>query len=99
VLSSLHGRAVALAFATSMLAIAIGMGWAVNWLLASPPPLATVDLHHHHGTWLQFACVAILAAALLGFLLRVGVRGALARLFMAHAHADHADGDGEACCH
>ena len=101
ILSSLHGRTVAIAFAASMLALAIGMGWAVNGLLASPAPLATVDIHHHQGTWLQLACVAILAGAFLGFLLRVGVRGALARLFMAHAHGEE-DGehDGEqACCH
>lgn len=102
ILSSLHGRAVAVAFASSMLALAIGMGWAVNAWLASPTPLATVDIHHHHGTWLQLACVAILSVAFLGFLLRVGVRGALARLFMAHAHGE-GNGDehgGEhACCH
>ncbi len=100
ILSSLHGRSVALAFAGSMLALAIAMGWTVNGLLASPTPLATVDIHHHHGSWLELLCVAILAGAFLGFLLRVGVRGALARLFMAHAHDEsHEHGGEPACCH
>lgn len=101
VLAKMHGRRVALTFATCMLVVATLLGYAVNALLRARGGDAPVVEHHHAGSPLQIASLVIITAALLLFLLRVGVRGALARLFMAHAdeHDDHHhEGDGHGSC-
>ena len=93
VLANMHGRRVAATFAICMLVLATLLGYAVNAALPTLAPAAATADHHHSGTPLQFACLAILALALLFYLLRVGVRGMLARLFLAHdgghAHGPH----------
>ncbi len=96
VLSSLHGRRVAVTFALCMLVLSTGLGYAVNALLPPSARAVAVDPHHHQASWLEIACLTVVGLALLFFFLRVGVRGVLARLFMAHADdhaADHAGHD------
>lgn len=104
ILARLHGRTVALTFASSMVALATGLGYAVNAFVGAPSGVVSVDPHVHHASMLEIACLVVLTGAFALFALRVGVRGILARLFMAHAdtHDHGAAHDGEedaACCH
>lgn len=106
VLSRLHGRRAAATFALSMLVLAIAIGYGVNMVLPQSVRVVTVDPHVHRGTVIEMVCLVILAGAYLLFALRVGVRGMLARLFMAHAD-EHGHDDpggvqveaGNSCCH
>lgn len=106
VLSSMHGRRLALAFAASMLLFATLLGYGVNALTPNAAHVVSVDPHDHRASVLEVVCLIVLAGAFLLFALRVGVRGMLARLFMAHAddHGHEAHGDVQAapassCCH
>jgi len=109
VLTRLHGHAVSLTFLLVMVMLSVALGYAVDAVLPAQALAVPLDAHHHAGTWLEIACLVVLAAALLLFFLRVGVRGALARLFMAHAdqhdghHHHHAGTPAHdqavACCH
>ncbi|MEZ5963538.1 MAG: permease [Planctomycetota bacterium] len=106
VLARLHGHRLALGFAGSMLVLAVALGYGVNGLLGRPGPFLATDPHTHHGTVLEYACLTVLAGAFALFALRVGVRGMLARLFMAqgddHGHGEHGAVQAAAsssCCH
>lgn len=75
VLSRLHGRRGALAFAAIMAGAAIGAGLLVNLLLPDAGPIALHDAHGEGATWLETASVAVLGLLALGSLLRQGPRG------------------------
>jgi uncharacterized membrane protein YraQ (UPF0718 family) len=94
VLSQLHGRAVAATFAFAMFVLSTLLGYTVNALLPRAAMHVTVEPHHHVASWLEVGCLFIVSGALLFFFLRVGVRGVLARLFMAHADEQAGHGHG-----
>jgi uncharacterized membrane protein YraQ (UPF0718 family) len=75
VLTSLHGKKVAVAFGFTVAMVAISLGWCTDlWVDASG-----LDLNdqHHHGTWLQKASLVGLGLLFLASLVRQGPRGVL----------------------
>jgi len=101
VLSALHGRKVALAFAAAVGGLAIGLGWLVNGWLQPTVTIPLGEAGHDSASWLNVFCLGILSVVMFASLLRQGPRGVLAQLFdpqeeenghdHGHAH-DHAHG-------
>ncbi len=100
VLSRLHGRNLALAFAGAIMALAILLGWALNALLPTvdaPQFIADEALEWHSG---QGLCSVALAALFLVSLVRMGPRAFVGEVFSGgdddHDHGGHrhtAEGD------
>jgi uncharacterized membrane protein YraQ (UPF0718 family) len=92
VLSQLHGRKVAIAFAAAMIASTVAAGLVVNvfW-----PSLSVPSLHGHtHGAqWtLEWVALVLLGLAFAASLWRQGLRGMLGQVLAQasdHHHGDH----------
>jgi uncharacterized membrane protein YraQ (UPF0718 family) len=107
VLSRLHDRRIAIAFATLMFLGASAAGLATDALLAVPTtapadgPAAHV---HTHGSVLQWGCLAILAFVVAASLLRQGIRRYVGQLLDTPSLAELTGGPAPAekqhsCCH
>ncbi|MCC7397399.1 MAG: permease [Planctomycetes bacterium] len=84
-LARLHGGRVAVAFAASMWLGAVLLGYAVNWLLPTPPA-PTVFTTEHATSTTNLVLLAALGCLFLWSLLRQGVRPFLERLFESPAN-------------
>ena len=73
-LSSLHGRRVALTFAVSMIVIAVGLGYAVNLALPSTDLTIPTPTAPEQASIFQWTCLAILGLLYAFSLLRLGAR-------------------------
>jgi uncharacterized protein len=91
VLRQLHGRKIALLFGASVSAVAILLGWGVDFML----PQASVVLRHtreHQVTGWQWLCLGGLSILLLSSLYRQGPRvflNQVLRPIHAHSESDH----------
>lgn len=103
-LSSLHGRRIAIAFGLCMIAGSIALGVGVDAVL---DPVVDSDgvAHDHHASWFEQICLAGLALVFAASLLRQGTRPFIERVAVArgesghdHGH-DHHHGDGLAHGH
>ncbi|MDA0375535.1 MAG: permease [Planctomycetota bacterium] len=105
-LSRLHDRRTATAFALLMFVGATLAGLATDALLAADPapPGAAGEHVHQHGSVLQWVCLAALALVVAASLLRQGIRRyvgqlldtpSLAELTGSPEHDDHS----HSCCH
>ncbi len=87
VLARLHGKRVAVAFAVTVTATAVSLGYLTDAVISQPPSLslhAAADAGSHP---IQVACLAALTALLLASLLRQGPRGVVRQITDAiHAH-------------
>ena len=92
VLSRLHGKRTAIAFAGTTALFAVLLGYAVDALLPTAAA-ALPDLHEHAGSWWQWAALGALALVYLVSLFRQGVRGFLGQVIAPHSHGDEDD-----CC-
>jgi uncharacterized membrane protein YraQ (UPF0718 family) len=85
ILTRLHGRRFALAFAASMVVCAVGLGVLVNLvfpaLSASQPPIANAA----DASWLQIGAVVACVGLYLSSVLRLGARGFLSELSLTRA--------------
>ncbi|MGA1608873.1 MAG: permease [Planctomycetota bacterium] len=107
VLSRLHDRRTAVAFATLMFLGASAAGLATDALLAPPASEVAGDssVHvHNHGTLLQWACTLVLAAVVAASLLRQGIRRYLGQLLDTPSLAELTGGPAptekaHSCCH
>ena len=99
VLSRLHGRRTALAFAGTTVAFAIGLGYGVDAVLGTASAGRLPDLHEHQASALQIAALVGLVALYGVSLLRQGVRGFVGQVITPHTHG--ADGEDAGChaCH
>ena len=95
ILSDLHGKKVALAFAITVALVTIGMGYGVNVILpeAHGSVLAGAA-DHDHGTPVQWAALGVLVAMLVGSILRQGSRGFVGRVLAWAGEAE----EGASCC-
>jgi len=87
-LSRMHGRRAAVVFALSMLATAVGAGYALDLLV----PASTFPLHelaHEPPGWLHRGCLGILGLLFVGSLLRNGPRGLVLQILPPHLHVEH----------
>lgn len=100
-LARLHGGRVAVAFAAAMWLGAVLLGYAVNWLLPTPPA-PTVFTPDHATSTTNLVLLAALGCLFAWSLLRQGVRPFLERLFESPANlADNGAGGGAgggSCC-
>ncbi len=88
VLSALHNKRVAFAFAASMIGVSCLLGWSVDLLFHVPPP--PIHLHHHHNhSMISIVCLVILGLITLSTLLRNGPRFLLGQLIPAYAPPTH----------
>lgn len=84
ILSSLHNKRVATAFAVSMIAVSCLLGWSVD--LFFQVPVTTVLGHHHHSpSTLQILSLGAIGLITLSTLLRNGPRFLLGQLIPAYA--------------
>ncbi len=97
-LARLHGRRLALGFAAAIMALAIVLGWGVNFVAPSVEVSAfTLDDSMQWWSW-QGACCWALALLFLASLIRRGPRAFVAEVFSAgeeghdHEHHDHDHG-------
>lgn len=105
-LRSLHGSRTAFIFSLAMLLGATAAGLLTNLALPDSGDVMP-HLHDHGGSVLEWACLAILVLALIGALLRNGVRVFVEQILgvpgggHSHDHGDHDDhGHGTAAtCH
>jgi hypothetical protein len=83
VLTSLHGRRVAIIFGLTVTAAAIVSGWVVDATLTEVT--VALDPHEHSSIpWYQFVTAAGLGALFLSSLFRQGPRGMLHQVFKPH---------------
>lgn len=104
-LSRLHGRHLALAFAAAIMALAIVLGWGVNALLptVNAPSLSAGESLEWY-SW-QGLCAVALGVLFLASLVRMGPRAFVGEVFSGgddeHDHGDHhhaeAAGDADEC--
>ncbi len=80
VLSSLHGRRIALGFGAAVFASATVLGWGVDLLSLGGAGMALHARAHDSPGPLHLACAAVLALASVGSLYRQGPRGVLGQL-------------------
>jgi uncharacterized membrane protein YraQ (UPF0718 family) len=89
ILSRLHGRALAVAFALVVFLLCVAFGFAVNLLAGPVEERAQALLESETHGWFQYAAAVILAA-IIGFsILRLGPRGFIARLGTEAAEGQH----------
>ena len=87
VLARLHGRRLALLFGCAVTVLAIIAGWTVDALSIQATPLLDASGAAHGPSWLDWLCVAGLAALVVASLFRQGPRGALRQVFEPiHVH-------------
>jgi hypothetical protein len=103
VLSQLHGRKVALVFAATVFALAVGSGLAINALGVPAMGIMAGDEAHSHAHAWGIAASAVMAAAFAWSVIRQGVRGFLHPLVSMGGHShDHGHGHspshGESAC-
>lgn len=89
VLSSLHGKRVALVFGVCTAAAAIGAGFAVNALFPSLGAGAREIAFHEHFGWISYLSLAALTAIYGYSLLRRGARAFVAEVWPEDAEAGH----------
>ena len=89
VLSRLHGRGIAVAFAAAVVVATVGIGYAVSFALPhAGASLPTLSGEHTHTT-LQFGALTLLSAAFLVSFLRQGTRGFVGQVISPHGEAEH----------
>ncbi|RLB60267.1 MAG: hypothetical protein DRI90_14120 [Deltaproteobacteria bacterium] len=89
VLSSLHGRRVALVLGCGVALVATLAGLAINWL-GSGYDIAALHAAAARGpNWLEWSSGVLIGALVLASLLRQGPRAALAKIFNPREHHDH----------
>jgi len=79
VLSSLHGRYVAIAFGALVTSTAVALGWAIDAFGIGAYMVAQSHAHHD-GSVVQWVALGLLALLWVASLLRQGPRGALAQI-------------------
>ncbi len=95
ILSDLHGKKVAFAFAVTVALVTIGMGYGVNAILPEAHGSALAGAADHaHGTPTQWAALGLLVAMLVGSILRQGSRGFVGRVLAWAGEAE----EGSSCC-
>lgn len=92
VLSQLHGRSFAMAFAAVVPALAIALGFTVNALMGDTGAGPAMDPEHEPGL-LQWLCLMALGLLLTSSLVRRGPRGLLAEVSPALDDHDHCEED------
>ena len=91
VLSRLHGRKAAVQFMLGVVVVSVGLGYAVNGILADDYAVPTLQEHAEESSVLLWAALSLLAVAFLVSVLRLGPRGFIAMLFA------YGDGEGAPC--
>jgi uncharacterized membrane protein YraQ (UPF0718 family) len=104
VLSRLHERRTAVAFALLMFAGATVAGWLTDLMIGRiEGPAEVFASAEHRGSTLQWICLAILGAIVLASLLRQGIRRFLGQIFdtpsLAELTGGHHDHDHDHCAH
>jgi uncharacterized membrane protein YraQ (UPF0718 family) len=91
VLSNLHGRRVALTFAVSMIALAVGLGYIVNVALPSTDLNIPTPTSAEEASIFQWICLAILALLFAFSLLRLGARRFFVEKILPEPSPSHPD--------
>jgi uncharacterized membrane protein YraQ (UPF0718 family) len=91
VLSNLHGRRVALTFAISMIAIAVGLGYVVNLALPSTDLNVPTPTAPEEASLFQWLCLVILGLLFAFSLLRLGARRFFVEKILPDPSEAHAD--------
>lgn len=89
VLAQLHGRRIALAFATAIAGLAIGLGLGVNVLFAGTGVLEPPSLAQHTPTPLEMASLVALTFAFAVSILRQGPRAFVGQVISPYDDGDH----------
>ena len=84
-LSSLHGRKVAVVFAITMIAMAIFTGFGVNALMPTSLELPVTSAMHQHPGGLELLAAGALVVMYLASLFRLGATGFIAKVINPHA--------------
>ncbi|MBX2802508.1 MAG: permease [Myxococcales bacterium] len=88
ILSSLHGRALAVRFGIVLTVVAVAVGWTVDAIGLGLPELLPPDhLHEGGGSVLGWLCLAVLGGLGVASLVRQGARGMMGQLL--HPIHDH----------
>jgi hypothetical protein len=93
VLSRLHGRRVAVAFAGLIACASIGLGMLVNLLLPGTGGIALHEAAVEEPGWLQVGSLFVLAGVFLMSLLRQGPRGFIGQVLEPYGDEGHDDHD------
>ena len=90
VLSSLHGRRFAVAFAATVTGTAVAAGYVANLWLGDHPAIPLHETAAEGGSILETICLGVLALMMVGSVWRQGPRGFIGQLLGdAHDHHDH----------
>lgn len=99
VLSRLHDRRTAIAFAAAMFVGATGLGLLVDHWIERPAAATPAAEAHEHGAWFENLLLVALGLVVLASVLRQGVRRFLGQLFDTPPLAALTAGDGTCCAH
>lgn len=108
-LSRLHSRATALAFAAVTALAATALGWGANLVLGTGANRLPEHLHEHGASLLELVCAVVLLALVVVSVLRQGTRRFVGQVTSPHGarhehdhdHDEHGHGHGhdeESCC-
>lgn len=89
ILSRLHGRRIALAFGGAILALSVGLGFAVNGILPETTGISLHDAAERQPTALGIASLAALTVVFILSILRQGPRGFLGQIISPYGEGEH----------
>lgn len=99
-LTAMHSRKVAALVAALAFVVAVAAGFLVDSYLAGEKLVPLHDWHDQPAGWFEIASLGLLAAVVLGSLLRMGVPGFISRVVSLHGHShDALDKNGRAQQH